>query len=66
MSSTFQIVDSWGWIEVLTNRPQSERFLEVLQDENSLIVRSITILEVFNWILREHSEAQSIRAIAVM
>jgi len=64
--STFQVVDSSGWIEVFTNGPQAERFLEVLQVENSLIVPSVTILEVFKWILREHSEAQAIQAIAVM
>ena len=39
-------MDSSGWIEVFTNGPQSERFLEVLQDESSLIVPSITIFEV--------------------
>ena len=66
MRSTFQVVDSSGWIEVFTNGPQAERFLEVLQDESSLIVPSVTILEVFKWILREYSEAQAIQAIAVM
>jgi uncharacterized protein with PIN domain len=52
-------VDSSGWIEVLTNGPQVDRFLEVLGDEKSLIVPSITVFEVFKWILREHSEATS-------
>ena len=51
---------------MLTNGPQADRFLEVLDDETSLIVPSITIFEVFKWILREHSEAQAIQAIAVM
>ena len=66
MTSVLQVVDSSGWIEVLTNGPQAERFLEVLDDEKSLIVPSITIFEVFKWILREHSEALAIQAIAVM
>ena len=30
------------------------------------IVPAITVFEVFKWILREHSEAQAIQAIAVM
>jgi toxin FitB len=60
------VVDSSGWIEVFTDGPQAERFLEALQDETSLVVPSITILEVFKWILREHSEADAIQAIAVM
>lgn len=51
---------------MFTDGPQAERFLEVLQDEHSLIVPSITIFEVFKWILREHGEAQAIQAIAMM
>ena len=66
MTSVLQVVDSSGWIEVLTNGPQAECFLEVLDDEKSLIVPSITVFEVFKWVLREHSEAQAIQAIAVM
>ncbi len=50
-------MDSSGWIEMLTNGPQAERFLEALDDEKSLIVPSITVFEVFKWILRGHSEA---------
>ena len=38
MTSVLQVVDSSGWIEVLTNGPQADRFLEVLDDETSLIV----------------------------
>jgi toxin FitB len=66
VTSVLQVVDSSGWIEVFTNGPQAERFLEILDDEKSLIVPSITVFEVFKWILREHSEAQAIQAIAVM
>ena len=66
MTSVLQVVDSSSWIEVFTNGPQADRFLEVLDDEKSLIVPSITVFEVFKWVLREHSEAQAIQAIAVM
>ena len=66
MTSVLQVVDASGWIEVLTNGPQADRFLEVLDDETSLIVPAITVFEVFKWILREHSEAQAIQAIALM
>ena len=65
MTSVLQVVDSSGWIEVLTNGPQADRFLEVLDNETSLIVPAITIFEVFKWVLREHSEAQAIQALAV-
>ncbi len=40
MTSVLQVVDSSGWIEVFTDGPLAERFLEVLQDEHSLMVRS--------------------------
>ena len=66
MTSVLQVVDSSGWIEVLTNGPQADRFLGVLDGDKSLIVPAITVFEVFKWILREHSEAQAIQAIAVM
>ena len=41
---------------MFTNGPQAERFLEVLDDEKTLLVPSITVFDVFKWILREHSE----------
>lgn len=60
------MVDSSGWIEVFTNGPHADRFLALLEAEASLIVPAISILEVFKWVLREHSEAQAIQAAAVM
>jgi toxin FitB len=60
------VVDSSGWIEVFTNGPLTDRFLAVLETEASLVVPTISILEVFKWVLREHSEAQAIQAAAVM
>ena len=60
------VVDSSGWIELFTDGPQADRFLAVLQAEEALVIPAITILEVFKWILREHSEAQAIQAVAVM
>ena len=44
MNSVLQVVDSSGWIEVFNNGPQADRFLEVLDDETSLIVPAITVL----------------------
>ena len=66
MSSSRVVVDSSGWIEVFTNGPRAGVFLQVLEDEDRLVVPSITIFEVFKWILREHSEADAIQASAVM
>jgi predicted nucleic acid-binding protein len=60
------VVDSSGWIEVFTDGPQAGRFVAVLDSEATLIVPVISILEVFKWVLREHSEAQAIQAVAAM
>jgi len=59
------VVDSSGWIELFTDGPQADRFLTLLQAESAPVIPAISILEVFKWILREHSEAQAIEAVAV-
>jgi len=66
VSSSRVVVDSSGWIEVFTDGPSAGVFLQVMEDEDRLVVPSITIFEVFQWILREHSEADAIQASAVM
>ena len=66
MNRSNVVVDSSGWIEVFTDGPHAEVFLQALSDEARLVVPSITILEVFKWILREHGEAEAIQAMAVM
>lgn len=66
MSEPRAVVDSSGWIEVFTDGPVADRFLRVLAAEDRLVVPAITILEVFKWVLREHSEAQAIQAAAAM
>jgi len=60
------VVDSSGWIEVFTDGPRAGLFLDVLDAESTLVVPAISILEVFKWVLREHSEAQAIQAVAAM
>jgi len=60
------VVDASGWIELFTNGPLAGRFLALLDVEDNLVVPAISILEVFKWVLREHSEAQAIQVAAVM
>ena len=66
MSSPRCVVDSSGWIEVFTDGPTANQFLDVLSREELLTVPSLSVLEVYKWILREHSESDAIRAAAVM
>jgi len=60
------VVDSSGWIEVFTDGPQASRFVAVLESAATLVVPVISLLEVFKWVLREHSEAQAIQAVVAM
>ncbi len=66
MKPTRVVVDSSGWIEVVTDGGQAEHFLALMADESSLVVPAISILEVPQWILLEHREARAIQAAAVM
>ena len=66
MSEAKAVVYSSGWIELFTNGPLADQFMAVLDAEAALVVPAISILEVFKWVLREHSEAQAIQAAAVM
>ena len=66
MSVRPAVVDSSGWIEVFTDGPQANSFVAVLDAEVTLVVPVISLLEVFKWVLLEHSEAQAIQAVAAM
>ena len=49
---------------MFTSGPLADRFLAVLEAKASLVAPAISILEVFNLVLREHSEDQAIQAAA--
>ncbi len=46
---------------MFTDGPQAGSFVAVLDSEAMLVVPVISILEVFKWVLREHSETQASR-----
>jgi len=66
VSASRVVVDSSGWLEVFTDGTSAGVFLQLMEDEDRLVVPSITIFEVFKWIVREYSEADAIQASAVM
>jgi hypothetical protein len=51
------VADSSGWDEVFTDGSQASNFVSVLDSEVTLVVPVISILGLFKWVLREHSEA---------
>lgn len=66
MSQPLNVVDSSGWIEYFTGSPNAEIFAASIEATEQLIVASISVLEVFRWVLREHGETDALRAAALM
>ena len=50
------VVDSSGWVEFLTGGANARVFSNPIQDVHTLLVPSITILEVFKKILQDRDE----------
>ncbi|MCT0203294.1 type II toxin-antitoxin system VapC family toxin [Synechococcus sp. CS-602] len=60
------VVDSSGWIEFFTDGPNADPFAEAIEQPERLVVPTISLFEVFKWILREHGEGPALQAIALM
>ena len=60
------VVDSSGWLEYLADAPGADFFASVIEDPEHLIVPSLSILEVFKWVLRERGEDAALQAAALM
>lgn len=60
------VVDSSGWLEYVVDGPNAEFFAEPIEDPENLIVPSLSILEVFKWVLRERGENDALQTVALM
>ena len=60
------IVDSSGWIEYFVGGSNSDRFEQAIEDPDELLVPSISITEVYRWVMREASEADALAVAASM
>ena len=60
------VVDSSGWIEYFTDSPNADAFAAVIEQPEMLLVPSLSILEVFKWVLRERGEDVALQLTAVM
>lgn len=60
------VVDSSGWIEFFTDGVNVSVFGEAIDDLDQLVVPSITLLEVFEFVLRGKDETSALEAIASM
>jgi toxin FitB len=66
VKAALNVVDSSGWIEYFTESPNAEFFAAAIEDTEHLLVASLSVLEVFRWVFREHGESAALRAVALM
>jgi predicted nucleic acid-binding protein len=60
------VIDSSAWIEFFQDGPNAAAFQGVITDTTHVLVPSITLYEVFKYILLNGTEQQAIEAIAAM
>lgn len=60
------LVDTSGWLEYMTNGPLSDLFAPAIENTYQLVVPTISVLEVFRWVLRERGESDALQATAMM
>lgn len=60
------VVDSSGWLEYLADASNADFFAPAIEAPETLVVPTISILEVFRWVLRERGEDAALQAIALM
>jgi predicted nucleic acid-binding protein len=60
------VVDTSGWIEYFSEGANVTRFAPTLAKTDELIVPTISIYEVFKWVLQKHGESKAVMAVALM
>ena len=60
------VVDSSGWIEYFTNGPNCHFFQDAILNTDELLTPSISITEVYRWVMRESSISNALIAAASM
>lgn len=60
------VVDSCAWLEYFANGANADFFAPAIEATDDLLVPSLTLFEVFKRILQQRTEADALRAIALM
>lgn len=63
---TNNVVDSSAWLEYFADGPNAEHFAAAIEDASTLLVPSITLLEVFKRISQQRDEAIALQCVGVM
>lgn len=60
------VVDSCGWLEYFADGANADFFAPAIEATSELLVPTLTLFEVFKRILQQRTEADALRAIALM
>ncbi len=60
------VVDSSGWLEYFADGSNADFFAPALERPTSLLVPSISLLEVFKRVLRQRDEGAALQAVSLM
>jgi PIN domain. len=60
------VVDSSAWLEYFADGPNAEYFAEAIEAADTLLVPSITLLEVFKRVTQQRDEGAALQCVAVM
>jgi predicted nucleic acid-binding protein len=60
------VIDSSAWLEYFANGPGADAFAAAIEDTGSLLVPSITVLEVFKRVLQQRDEGSALRCVGLM
>lgn len=63
---TRNVIDTSGWLEYMTNGPLANLFAPAIENTHQLVVPTISVLEVFRWVLHERGESDALQATAMM
>jgi toxin FitB len=66
LRNSANVVDSSGWLEYLADGANADFFAAAIEAPDRLVVPSLSILEVFRWVLRERGEDAALQAVALM
>lgn len=61
-----KLVDSSGWIELLSDGPLADTYLEHLADPSLLLIPTIVMYEVYRWTKRVRGEESALLVVASM
>ena len=60
------VVDSSAWLAYFADEPNAQHFASAIESPDSLIVPSITLLEVFKKVAQQRGEGPALQYVAVM